>query len=102
MIVKLEDSDIQVIELGLGTTYISQVTVSKDTQSSGIAFSNHNDGKIHGDEIIIEITNGKGVALYIRSILDLIKTWDIEGTEEPIAEIMKALEPMLKFDKEEE
>ena len=100
MITKMEDSDIQIVELGRGTTYISQVMVKGNTFSTGIAFSNHNDGEIHGDEIILEITNTEGIASYIRGILDLIRTLNIEGAEEHIDEILNVLKPMLNFDKD--
>jgi hypothetical protein len=90
MIKTLENSQIKIIELGKGTTYISQALVDNNNESSGIVFSNHNDGKIHGDEIIVEITDFKGVASYIRGILDLLKTWNIKGTEEHIKVLLNA------------
>lgn len=104
MIRKLENSNIQLIELGKGSTYISQVKVEGDTQSSGLAFSNHSEGGIHDNDIIIEIIDFKGVASLSRGLLELIKSWEIEGAEEHINGILEALKPMLNFSniKEEE
>ena len=98
MIKKLKDTNVNLIELGKGTTFISQVLVGKDTASSGIAFSNHSDGLKHGDETIIEITDFKGVASYSRSILELLKTWKIKGIDAQIKDLLDVLKPLLNFD----
>lgn len=100
MIRTIENSNVQVIELGKGTTFISQVHVDKDNVSSGISFSNHADGKIHGDEIIIEITDTKGILSYIRPIIQLIQTWNIDtdGLHEQLTELENELNQYLKFD----
>lgn len=74
----LDNSNIRVIELGQNTTGISQVLVDKSKMSSGIAFSNTLDGKLSDNGVIIQITSMLGVTAYIRAILGLLKTWDLD------------------------
>lgn len=99
LIKKLDGSNINIIELGKGTTFVSQVLVDNGTASSGIAFSNHSDGLKHGDETIIEITDFKGVASYTRAILQLLQSWEIEGLESHLESFLDTLKPLLEFDK---
>jgi len=84
--------------LGEGTTYISQVLVNNDTTSSGICFSNKIpiDNKFNGDEVIIEITNFQGAMSYIKPIIELLKTWEIEGMEDKYEELLKDIDLMIK------
>lgn len=102
MIRKVEGSEIQIIELGHKTTFISQIMAKDENVSSGIVFSNHNDDKLHGDEIIIEISNTNGVASYIKAILKYLETWGIEETEKPIADLLNTLELFEKKEDEHE
>lgn len=75
---------IKVVELGLGTTQVSQVIYKDYTASSGICFSNQVPikGELTGEEIIIEINGFKGVLAYIIPIFELIESWDICSKED--------------------
>ena len=76
MIRQLENG-VRVVELGKGTTFVSQVLISDNNLSSGIAFTNKNDdGTIGEESVIIEITNEEGVNSYINAIFDLIQSWE--------------------------
>lgn len=75
----LEDSSVRVVELGLGTTGISQVFVGGDNISSGIAFTNSLKGVITDEDVIVEIVNLKGVYAYFRAIFDLLEIWQLNN-----------------------
>jgi hypothetical protein len=96
-VIKVLDNGVKVVELGKGTTFISQVLVDGDTISSGICFSNQvNDGKFKGDEVIIEITNVEGVVSYIKALVDLLKTWEMEELKDQIENLDRTIGMMLR------
>lgn len=85
MLKELENG-VRIIELGQGTTFISQAIVNDDNDegiSSGIVFSNSPTG-MDNNSVIIEITDMKGVMSYVRSICGLLETWNIDGTQEAL------------------
>jgi hypothetical protein len=96
-VIKVLDNGVKVVELGKGTTFISQVFVDGDTISSGICFSNQvpNNGELKGDEVIIEITNMKGAVSYIKALVDLLKTWEIEELKDQIENLDRTINMML-------
>jgi len=88
------DNGVKVIELGRGTTYISQILVGGDKTSSGICFGNNpniSEEGMNGDEVIIEITDIKGAVSYVKSLITLIETWNSEDTSPYIQELKKAI-----------
>jgi len=92
------DNGLRKVTLGEGTAYISQVLVNNDTKSSGICFSNKMpiDNEFNGDEVIIEITNFQGAMSYIKSIVELLKTWEIEGMEGIYENLLRDIDMMIK------
>jgi len=88
------------ITLGEGTTYISQVLVDGDTMSSGICFSNkYNTNEkydFQGDEIIIEIVNFQGAMSYMKAVIELLKSWNIEGMEKEYDDLLKSIDMIIK------
>lgn len=74
----LGNSRIRVVELGLGTTGISQVLVNHENISSGIAFSNKLDGTLSDDGVILQIINKQGVYAYLKAIFGLLETWQFD------------------------
>ena len=87
------ENGIKVIELGLGTTQISQVVHKNEKESLGICFSNTipSDG-ITGEEIIIEIHGQKGVNAYLIPLIEFLKT---RGSEEDRVFFEKVLSEMI-------
>lgn len=83
----------KVIELGKGTTYISQVLVEGDTMSSGIAFSNKPpvNGVPDREDVIIEITSMGGAISYMKAVVELLKTWEIEELDKPINDLLNVI-----------
>lgn len=75
----LGKTNIRVVTLGEMTTGISQVLVGKNTESSGILFSNTLDGTMSDNAVILQIIDIKGVFAYIRAIIDLLNTWNINN-----------------------
>lgn len=95
------ESGARKVVLGEGTTYISQLLVNGDTLSSGICFSTkppieESDFKFKGDEVIIEITNFQGAMSYLKSGIELLKTWEIEGLDKQFAELSRSLEVLTR------
>jgi len=88
------------VTLGEGTTHISLIHVDKDTKSSGICFSSNlsltSKGEFNGDEVIIEITNFQGAMSYIKPIIELLKTWEIEGMEGMYENLLRDIDVMTK------
>ena len=100
-IINLENSNIRLIELGLGTTGISQVFVNGDTLSSGIAFSNTLDGKLSDNGVIIQITDTNGVFAYLRAIFGLLETWQVnDEIKQQLALLQEELTKQMNFKKE--
>ena len=97
MITELKNG-IKIIELGQGTTFISQAIV-EDNISSGIVYSNSSSG-MDNNSIIIEITDMKGVMSYIKSICGLLETWNIEGTQETLKYLQTFATEYMGFEKE--
>lgn len=97
--IKQLDKGVRMIELGQGTTFVSQLLASDNDTSSGIAFSNNTDGTIGENGVIIEITNYKGVCSYIKAIVGLLESWNLEGTEESLKELQKLLAKEISFEK---
>jgi len=86
------------VTLGEGTTYISQVLVDGDTMSSGICFSSKMpiNKEFTGDEVIIEIVNFQGAMSYIKAIIELLKSWNIKGTEDKYEELLRDIDMIIK------
>ena len=96
------ESGVRLVELGRGTTFISQAIVTEDNEnniSSGIAFSNSPTG-IDDNSVIIEITDMKGVMSYVRAICGLLETWNIEGTQETLKYLQTFATEYMGFEKE--
>lgn len=96
--VKDFENKVRVVELGLGTTQVSQVMVNGDSMSSGILFGNRvpDGGKLQGDEVIIEVTTLQGAISYLKAINDLLKTWDIKELEGHFEELDKTINLILE------
>ena len=92
------NNSIRKVTLGEGTTYISQVLVDGDTMSSGICFSNkiQINKEFIGDEVIIEIINFQGAMSYMRAVIELLKSWKIEGMEKEYEELLKDIDMIIK------
>ena len=92
------NNSIRKVTLGEGTTYISQVLVDGDTMSSGICFSNKIplNKEFVGDEVIIEIVNFQGVMSYMRAVIELLKSWNIEGMENEYEELLRNIDMIIK------
>ena len=96
------ENGVRLIELGQGTTFISQAitTVNNENNvSSGIAFSN-SPNTLTKDGVIIEITDMKGVMSYIRAICGLLETWNIDGTQETLKYLQTFATEYMGFEKE--
>ena len=85
------------VTIGEGTTYISQVLVDGDNMSSGICFSNKIpiNKEFIGDEVIIEITNFQGAMSYMRAVIELLKSWNIEGMENEYEELLRNIDMII-------
>lgn len=92
------NNSIRKVTLGEGTTYISQVLVDGDTMSSGICFSNKIplNKEFVGDEVIIEIVNFQGAMSYMRAVIELLKSWNIEGMENEYEELLRNIDMIIK------
>ena len=93
---------IKIIELGRGTTFVSQAIVKEDNPdniSSGIVFSNSPTG-IDENSVIIEITDMKGIMSYVKAICGLLETWNIEGTQETLKYLQAFATKYMGFEKE--
>lgn len=93
------ENGVRLVELGLGTTQISQVLVDGNTMSSGICFGNKVpiNGQLQGDEVIVSVANFQGAVSYIKAVVELLKTWEIEGLEKQIEELNESLNKILKY-----
>lgn len=96
--VKDFENGVRVVELGFGTTKISQLKQSDEDVADVICFSNEVpiDGKLKGDEVLIHIASFKGAVSYVKAVIDLLKTWKIEGVEEQFKDLEDVLEQALK------
>ena len=100
------DNGIKIIELGLGTTNISQVVPKGETVSSGICFSNNNNNNnpsiegLSGEEIIIEINGYKGILAYLMPIVELIESYACE--DDNIKNVLKELQESIKSELDDE
>lgn len=95
-----QNTNIRIIELGLGTTGISQVHVNDDKLSSGIAFSDTIDGTLSNNAVIIQIINEKGVYSYLRAIFGLLETWQTnDAIKEQLNILQKELTKQMNFEK---
>jgi len=92
------NNGVRKVTLGEDTTYISQVLVDGDNMSSGICFSNKIpiNKEFIGDEVIIEITNFQGAMSYMRAVIELLKSWNIEGMEDKYEELLKDIDMIIK------
>jgi uncharacterized protein (UPF0333 family) len=88
------NNGIRIITLGEKTTQISQVIQKGETESSGICFCNSFlvDGKPSSDGVIINIVNMQGIVSYIRALTDMLKTWEIKGSEKELEALRNSLE----------
>lgn len=102
--IEIMDNGIRKITLGEGTTYISQCIPPDADMSSGILFSSKPplpkgtiaESRFQGDEVIIEITNFQGAMSYMKGIVELLKTWKIEGMEEEFNDLLDTLDVLIK------
>lgn len=90
----LNGSNIRIVELGKGTTGISQVHIKGDSMSSGIAFSDTIDGNMSDNGVIIEILNEQGVYSYLIAIFELVKTWQTDDNIK--SELNKVTDDLIK------
>jgi hypothetical protein len=97
-LIKQWENGVRVIELGKGTTFIGQVFVDGGEASSGLYFTNEKNfnGRYKGEEVIIEMTNFKGVLSYMRGAINLLQTWEVEGVQDQLDEMAKQIEGLIK------
>lgn len=78
------NNGIRKVKLGDGTTTVCQCIPPNSTRSNGILFCNKEPltkgekNRFQGDEVIIEITDFKGVVGYMSACADLLKSWNID------------------------
>jgi len=86
--VKDLESGIRVVTLGEGNTKVSQCIPNNCTYSNGILFCNElpnqkgETPRFHGDEVIISIMNMNGALAYIKAIIELLKTWNLDEKDQ--------------------
>ena len=92
------ENGVRKVTLGEGTSFISQILVDGSEMSSGILFSNKPpvNAEFHGDEVIIEITNFQGAMSYMKAVVELLKTWKIEGLDKQFDDLSNSLEMLTK------
>jgi hypothetical protein len=85
---------VRVVELGLGTSFVSIVHSDGDEEAGMICFSNTPivDGKLQGDEVLIHVANANGVFSYFQAIVDMLSTWKLDGTDEQVIVVKNQLE----------
>lgn len=92
MVRNVEGSNVRVIELGEGTTYISNVVKKNSKKSIGIVFSNYQTNILEDNSVIIEIKNSKGVFAYLNALIQFLK---INQEEEENINLLNNLEKEL-------
>jgi hypothetical protein len=59
--------------------------------SIGLLFSDHRDGLLHGDEVILEFKQQSDVAEFIKEILDLFEKSEGDSMEASIKKLLGSL-----------